>query len=120
MIIEVSFVVYQSIFKHNFVCFELNNEYKERKNKGSEAYEIKFHVFIRRKIMKTIANSVRIGMVRRRSVSPIPSDVPSSSIAQAEADYKLIRKQVRQCYRYFLNLIYFSIWQEDELVAVHL
>ena len=70
--------------------------------------------------MNKIASSVRIGMVRRRSVSPVQSDVPSSSIAQQQADYKLIRKQVRQCYHYFLNLIYFSIWKEDELVAVHL
>jgi hypothetical protein len=45
--------------------------------------------------MKKITDAVRIGMVRRRSISPEPHEDQSSSIALQQTNDEYFRKQVR-------------------------
>lgn len=84
--------------------------------------------------LKTITNAVRVGLVRRRSISPETSDIPSSSIVQQPPNQRLVRKQVcrsrmnsERMEATFLMIFILTPWfvddfsvSTDELVVVHL
>jgi hypothetical protein len=48
--------------------------------------------------MKNVTNSVRIGMVRRKSISPVPSEDQLSLNVPQQTNSDLVKKPVRHCH----------------------